>query len=570
MKNVFVLSILIVSFIVVNSKAQSVLTADIFSGYFGGSGNEYMTYAATDSIGNVIIAGHGGSTNMPIASAFQSQNKLGPSDGFIAKLNPSMNQLVFSTYLGGTKYDEIKDLVTDSAGNIFVTGLTESEDFPFTVNAYDTVHNGGGFDAFFSKLSPDGELIYSTFLGGKGTDCGMRLAVISPDEVLITGTTNSADFPLVPSVSDAIKGEEDIFLLRLNLITNNLEFSTCFGGSNTDDVFAIKTDVTGNIYLCGNTHSADFPVKAGFDSVFGGNEDGFIGKLSQNGEIIFSSYIGGTGVDRLVDIALNDNNDIYFVGGTASKGLPCSSNAMYSSLNGSTDAIIGKISPAGDTLLYFSYYGGKGTDNLTLGTYPYCWGKLGVLGADTLILTGPTNSNDFTISQGANNKSPGTDMYISLLDISTNKTIYFSYLGGSGDDVPEGLAILNDSTIFISGNTGGTFPASEGAYITSKPGGYNAVFSRLLFREYIPLIVERYSSECFGVFPNPASQTIQIKGIDMLLNKANYKLTDLNGKIIKQVKLESETIDISELPKGIYMLSLNTGEGIITEKIVVE
>jgi len=573
MKNVYVIAILIVSFISVNSKAQSELNANIFSSYFGGSSDEYMTYAATDSAGNIIIAGHCNSTNMPTASAIQSQNKLGPCDGFITKLNPSMDQLVFSTYFGGTKYDEIKDIVTDSAGNIYVTGLTESEDFPFTANAYNTVHNGGGFDAFFSKLSPDGELIYSTFLGGNGSDCGMRIAIISSTEVLITGSTNSDDFPLVPSASNTIKGENDIFLLKLNLTTNHLEFSTCFGGSNNDDVFSVKTDLSGNIYLCGNTRSTDFQVKAGFDTIFGGNEDGYICKLNQRGEIIYSSYVGGTSIDRLVDLAVNDNSEVYFLGGTSSAGLPCSSNAMYSSLHGTTDAIIGKINATGDTLLYFSYYGGQGIDNLTLGTYPYCWGKLGVLGNDTLITTGVTNSNDFTISPDAKTKSSGTDMFISLLDISNNETIYFTYLGGAGDDVPEGLAILNDTVVFISGNTGSSFPASEGAYLTSNPGGVNAVFSKLIFREYIPTsVVKTFSSENFSVWPNPSSNMIFIENKGSQLTGSTCKIYSVDGKTVLTQKISGKTeeIGISQLKSGIYLIALNSDNHVYTSKFIKE
>src|SRR5512147_683039 len=132
----FAITFLVAMIFAQNSiKGQTKYTADVFASYFGGSGGDYMTYVATDKSGNIIIAGHGGSTNLPVKSAFQNINKGGP-EGFIAKFNPELTQLIFCTYLGGTLYDEIKDVVVDTFGNIYVTGLTESLDFPMTSNGF--------------------------------------------------------------------------------------------------------------------------------------------------------------------------------------------------------------------------------------------------------------------------------------------------------------------------------------------------------------------------------------------------------------------------------------------------
>jgi hypothetical protein len=198
-----IIVLLIGLFINSTINAQSKLTADVYASYFGGSGGEYNDYITVDKSGNVILAGHSYSSNLPTKSPFQSTNKLGPCDGYIAKFDPIMRTLIFSTFLGGDKYDEVKNVAVDSLGNIYVTGLTESQNFPVTANAFQKSHSAdsGELDAFFTKLSPNGELLYSTYLGGNKSDCGYYIAAANPSIIYLVGTTSSSDFPVNPHFS---------------------------------------------------------------------------------------------------------------------------------------------------------------------------------------------------------------------------------------------------------------------------------------------------------------------------------------------------------------------------------
>jgi hypothetical protein len=509
------------SFIIIDfCNAQTKHNAVIYASYFGDSGEQDNVYIATDKEGNVIIAGHSYGTDMITKSLLQSGNK-GAPDGFIAKFNPDMTAVIFSTYLGGSDYDEIKAVAVDDAGNIYITGGTTSSDFPVTQNALMKSIHTGGFDTFLTKLSPAGQILYSTFIGGSSYDFGMGISVIDTSIVCLAGSTSSADFPAAEGSVITVKGGYDVFIIKLDLTQDTIIFSKVIGGSANDNVFDIKTDKSGYIYTSGFTFSNDFPVFNAANSVYHRNQDGFIIKLDANGAMIYSRLIGGSGNDAIVSVDVNDLGEVYFFGSSNSSGLPCTSNAFNTNIIGDYDVIFGKLSSAGDSILYLSYFGGTGRDDAydNGNNNIYHDGRIGYLNNETIVITGSTMSSNFPITTNAYDRSIASyDGFVSVLNIASKEVLYSTFLGGSGSEEVDGINISNDSTIFISGITSSSnFPVSQSAFRKTSFGGSNdALFARLILHSSITGVDSKSKSlpgefNLYQNYPNPFNPTTNIQ-----------------------------------------------------------
>jgi hypothetical protein len=212
----------------------------------------------------------------------------------VAKLNPSGTQLVYSSYLGGSGEDRGFRIAADSAGNTYVTGDTNSTNFP-TANALQS-NRGGGVDAFVTKLNPSGSaLTYSTYLGGSGIEGGTAISVDPTSNAYVTGFTGSANFPTVAPVQQTFGGGSfDSFVAKINAAGSALDYSTYLGGRGIDSGFGIATDATGNAYVIGVTDSPDFPTATPLQAVFGGGTaDVFAAKIKSSGSTLNRAEIQG-------------------------------------------------------------------------------------------------------------------------------------------------------------------------------------------------------------------------------------------------------------------------------------
>ncbi|HKR13626.1 MAG TPA: SBBP repeat-containing protein [Pyrinomonadaceae bacterium] len=239
-----------------------------FSMRFGGSGEDRANGIALDNSGNIIVVGQTTSTNFPTINAIKPA--IDPSescsqDGFVTKINPAAIGFVFSTYLGGNKCDRANAVATDAAGNVYVTGETDSANFPIANAFQPAPGNPSGKDAFATKISTSGSLAYSTYLGGSGDDTGHAVAVDASSNAYITGNTTSTNYPTTSAVQPTGGADfgGDAFVTKLNSVGSSLVYSTYLGGSSTDTGRGIAVDTTGNAYVTGSTFSVDFPVVAG-------------------------------------------------------------------------------------------------------------------------------------------------------------------------------------------------------------------------------------------------------------------------------------------------------------------
>jgi hypothetical protein len=257
-------------------------TALVYSTYLGGGSvdPDQGNGIAVDLAGNAYVTGTTTSTDFPTtAGAFQAVFG-GNLDAFVVKLNPTGSALVYSTYIGGSSTEFGRSIAVDLAGNAYVTGLTASTDFP-TVNPLQPVL-GGLEDAFVVKLNPTGSaLVYSTFLGGSGSDDATGIAVVLAGNAYVIGTTASTDFPTTPGVFGAVlNGLEDAFVTKLNPTGSGFVYSTYLGGSDGDHGNGIAVDLAGNAYVIGTTASTDFPITAGAFQTTGSTQLAFVAKLA--------------------------------------------------------------------------------------------------------------------------------------------------------------------------------------------------------------------------------------------------------------------------------------------------
>jgi hypothetical protein len=375
--------------------------------YVGGSGGEgdlagYVGGIAVDAQGNAYVAGITRSADFPTtANAFQPMigsqfvcdedpNAGLCGDAFVLKLSPAGDRIIYSTFLGGSDYDDAKAITIDSTGSAYITGMTASPDFPATGGAFQSQLID--VDAYVAKLSPDGsQLLYSTLIGGTGFDAGFATAVDPEGRVYVAGSTQSSDFPVKNALQSAFGDPWDAFVLRVNATGSDLDFSTYLGGEGTQQAFGIALDNSENIYITGYTDSADFPIKNAFQPIFGGGDtNGFVTKLLGDGSaVVYSTFLGGADDTRLNTIAVDSAGNAY-VAGQGGSDFPTVSSLQH--YGGQSDAVVAKLSPDGSRLLYSTFIGGSGTDLAN---------AIALDAAGKLVIAGQTSSADFPMSGNA-------------------------------------------------------------------------------------------------------------------------------------------------------------------------
>ena len=386
------------------AKINSTDMSLVWATYLGGSGVDGGGGIAVDPSGNVYVCGGTNSTDFPVLGGFQMSSG-GGWDSFVAKLDPSGSNLIWSSYLGATGEDDVHGLGIDNGGNVYVIGHTWSPDFP-TLNAIQSAFGGGPYDGFITKInasgsslawstfmgpgalqvmqvdgagnvtaagmsfggapilggfqpafgsgsyhgyvasvSPAGTLVWSSFLGGSGNEQIYGVFVDAVGTVYLSGQTSSPDFPVPGGFQTTFAGYWDGFVTKVNPGGASLAWSSYFGGNNYEAGRGIAADAAGNVYVTGPTLSLDFPVSNGFQMTYGGGSaDAFVMKVNASGSsVAWSSYLGGNGNDDAYAVALDSSGNIYLLGGTESTDFPVTPGALRSTLGGPWDTYLVKI-----------------------------------------------------------------------------------------------------------------------------------------------------------------------------------------------------------------------------------
>ncbi|HYO63888.1 MAG TPA: carboxypeptidase regulatory-like domain-containing protein [Pyrinomonadaceae bacterium] len=438
-------------------------------------GNNVGSDIAVDAAGNAYVTGKATAALFPATpGAFDTTaNSL---DAFLVKLNASGNALLYATYLGGTSSDEGQGVALDAAGNVYVVGTTQSNNFP-TKNALQSTF-GGGKDAFALKLSPGGnganDLLYSTFIGGAGDEEGNSAAVDAAGHLYLTGATASSNYPTTANAFDtSLSGTSaDAFVTKLDPAssgTASLVYSTLLGGSGTDrgNDLVLDSAATPNVYLVGTTGSFSvggvFPVTANaYDTTTAGNNgtEAFFARLNPGGngaaDLLYSTFIGGsTFNDEGHSVARDAGGVVYVAGSAGSSNFPVTADALQGVYGGNGDAFLVKINPASNgasDLIYSTYFGGASAgSNATNGSdigYAVALDPSG-----NIYVGGETNSPNLTVQNalpgGASHKG-FSDGFIMKFFASAAETVKIS---GRVSNASGGGANFAGVAVALSGTT---------------------------------------------------------------------------------------------------------------------
>ena len=385
-------------------------TALVYSTYLGGGGGDQARAIAIDSAGNAYVTGFTGSTNFPVANPLQAAQGAGNTqDAFVTKLNAAGNALVYSTYLGGDGALEFGEgVAVDSAGSAYLTGVTNSTNFPLA-NAIQGALAGAG-DVYLTKLNAAGSaLVYSTYLGGSDFEVAEGLAVDSGGNAYVTGDTRSTNFPLANAVQAANGGGQDAFVTKVNAAGTALVYSTYLGGTADDQGESVAVDSAGSAYVTGTTFSTNFPTANALQPANGGvgiTQDAFVTKLNAAGTaFVYSTYLGGTGGEVGHGLAVDPAGNAYVTGGSGSNTSFPTANAIQCARSGGADVFITKINAAGNALAYSTYLGGSaasGTIELGRG--------IAVDAAGNAYVVGATDSNNFPAVNPVQSAYAGSDI----------------------------------------------------------------------------------------------------------------------------------------------------------------
>ncbi len=445
----------------------------LFSTFLGGANPEGALGIALDREGNLYIGASTSSADYPTtAGAFKRQLQTTPADRFdcaVTKLNAAGSAILYSTFLGGSASDACIGIAVDQAGAVYVTGSTESNNFPTSENAPQRTVRGAR-DGFLAKLNPAGSaVVYGTLFGGTGRDSGIGIAVDNVGAAYVVGNTNSSfGFPITPNAYQrAFLGTTvaspprtgDAFALKMNPAGSAFEYSTYLGGRRDDLAFAVAVDAQGNAFVAGNTISTDFPTTAGaLQSSYGGignnnlyrGGDGFVVKLNPTGSgVLYSTYLGGSGDDWATAIGIDAAGNAYLTGATSSPNFPVTQDAYQRTYGGTEDvlgfptgdAFVAQLNAAGSALIYSTYLGGA-NDEFGFG--------IGLDSSNAISVSGMTRSRNFPVTPGAAQAQYGgaDTVFLPMGDVFVAR---FAGTGGGGSASSVVLQGVANAASYVAG-----------------------------------------------------------------------------------------------------------------------
>ncbi len=450
-----------------------------YSSYLGGSGHDHGRAVAVDDFGNVYIVGETESFDFPIASsAFDSGS--GERDLFVTKLRSGGREIVYSTYFGGSGDEEAGGIAVDAAGRAYIAGTTTSPDLAVTAALQPEF--GGETDCFLVALERDGKaLMYSTYLGGSGTDGVGGLTVDLYGNAHLVGYSTSTDYPLHNPLQDTRQGPQDAIVTKLSRDGSSLVFSTYLGGSADEAAVDVAVDDQGDIYVVGNTGSTDFPIKHALRTGAAGGQDAWLVKLDRSGaKLRYATYLGGSGDDFAASIDLDQAGHAYITGSTASQDFPThlalqptNAGPWYQPL----DLFLCKLTSAGDAFIFSTYLGGSDYDFL---------GDIAVDWQGNVFLAAATFSLDFPQVKPLRSRSRHQDLILAKLSPRGDTLLFSTFLGGVGNDWATSVAVNPDGEIYLTGDTRSPdFPIVRPLQRFNASGAFDAVVVRIDDIDYV-------------------------------------------------------------------------------------
>ena len=460
-----------------HSKALVIDPAIVRSTYLGGRGKDIGYSIAVDGQGSVYVTGSTNSAaGFPLVSCFDCALS-GPTDAFVTKFFPTGTGYFYSTYLGGSGSDAGFGIAADGRGNAYVTGETNSPNFPL-VGPF-LPPGGGAQDAFVTALNPAGFPIYSTYYGGNGTDVGYGIATDPSGNAVITGSTTSTNLIVPACLQCGPQGGIDAFVAGFNS-AGVLRFGTYFGGAGNDIGYGIALDANDEIGITGGTTSHNFPIASCAQCISHGARDAFASTLIFTPAppaltLKWSTYWGGSNNEAGYGIAMDSAGEAWITGFTDSTNFPVTANCVQCLNAGGQDAIVVRFNVA--TAAFSDYLGGTGTD--TGRAIVEAFSPAG--GLPVAYLTGDTTSLNFPlvncIAGYGCALNGGDDAFVAEYTLAGGPIRAFStYLGGKSNDVGRGIAV-GPYGEYVTGSTASNpFPAVAPCTQCTYRGGASDAF----------------------------------------------------------------------------------------------
>jgi len=396
-------------------------------GSASGDGDSDALAIAVSSAGNVYVAGATDAPDFDADTTYLNYYAGESVDGFVIELNNTASAVVFSHYFGGSETDIFNAIALDASDNVYLVGTTNSPDLPVgttTGTAPAQTALRGPANAFVVEFSAAGSIVYSTYLGGTGTDYGGAIAVDSGGDAYVTGSTTSANFPMAGSpFQSTLKGASNAFVAKIapgtSVAPGSLVYSTYLGGSGSDLGNGIAVDSSGAAFVTGATSSSNFPVApnpGAYQATYAGGSSGsnaFVTRLAGSGSsLLYSTYLGGSGGDSGNAIAIDSAGNAYVTGSTTSTNFPISDAFQNTNQapSGLGNAFVAGLNASGSGLLFSSYLGGNAAATLTAGLKNYgdSGTAVAVNCAAGLVVAGTTTSTNFPATAGTSTPSyPG-------------------------------------------------------------------------------------------------------------------------------------------------------------------
>lgn len=458
----------------------------VWSSYLGGNGFDEVRNSAVDEDGYIYLTGMTSATSGIALNGAQMTYGGGNYDAFIAKLNKD-GVLIWATYFGGTQSDFGNGITLDEQGNIYVVGASSSN-AGIANSGADLSYGGGSYDGFILKLSGQGVIQWSSYIGGSGEDTAWSAEVDELGNIAVLSNTASTD-AIASAVGQTNNGGAfDLMLHKFNAI-GELMWATYYGGAANEEAGNVVY-ANGSYYIAASTTSTGIASNGAQNTYGGGLSDGLIAKFNNAGTLLWSSYIGGAGDDHAHQISINAFGQIYISGSTSStSGISTSGASQVSNNGGSYDAFVGRYSPTGQKL-WMTYFGGEGQDR----AFGCAVDELG-----SVYIGGITSSiSNVTFNPFQQDNGGGTDLFFAFYD-SLGVKNWSSYLGGAGDEFLRSISADENSKIVFCGNSASSAGALNG-WDTSYGGGTDGFYGKVqdCANPYVTVDALGETTFCFG------------------------------------------------------------------------
>ena len=535
-------------------------TCNYVSSYFGGIQKDEIKSVCVDLTKNSYILGNTYSTDLPITPGKINDTHSGDYDAFLCKFD-SCGILKWCTYFGTSAYDNGEKIALTNDGNIVFCGYTSGVTSHTTLGCFQP-STGGGYDCFITKINPNGTIIWSTYFGKSGGDFAFEIKVDNFDNVIIGGTTTSSNLYTTAASFQQIKeANTDAFISRFDK-NGQLKWCTYYGGNGSEDIHALSIDQNYNIIGIGGSFSTNLSTSVGaYQTINDGLMDGYVIKLDSNCVRIFSTYIGGSGIDDLWGNTTDAIGNIYISGHTNSTDFDLTPGAYQTSNKGNYDTFVSKFSQTGNFLIS-TLIGGNLNDINT---------RMILTSTNEITLLGKTESNDFPMLGSPIQPTKGASYDAIIAKFTTLNLMpnWTSFYGGNADeDAWDCVTTGNSNFIFVGGSNSTNYPVSVAAYQPTLNISGDGIFTKLNFGNLIQTsnsnLIKSENENI--IYPNPTQGKIKINStLPYTISCFNSLGENLSTKISI---IDESNINLDRLDNGIYYLTITTKNNLHTHRVI--